>query len=35
MGPDLLRGRFADPKTTPLRAEVKEAINNLEPFDLQ
>jgi len=35
MGPDLLRGRFADPKTTPLRAEVKEVINNLEPFDLR
>jgi hypothetical protein len=34
MGPDLLGGRFADPKTTPLRAEVKQEATNLEPFDL-
>jgi hypothetical protein len=35
MGPDLLEGRFADPKTTPLRAEVKQEATKLEPFDLQ
>jgi hypothetical protein len=34
-GPDLLRGRYADPKTTPLRVEVKEGENTLEPFDLR
>lgn len=34
-GPDLLEGRFADPKTTPLRAELKEEATNLEPFDLR
>ena len=35
VGPDLLQGRYADPKTTPLRAEVKEGENRLEPFDLK
>ena len=34
VGPDLLEGRFADPKTTPLKAEVREEATNLEPFDL-
>jgi hypothetical protein len=34
-GPDLLRGRYADPKTTPLVVEVKEGPNNLEPFQLK
>ncbi len=34
-GPDLLLGRYADPKTTPLAVEVKEGTNNLEPFELQ
>ena len=34
-GPDLLQGRYADPKTTPLRAEIKEGTNNLEPFNVQ
>ncbi len=33
-GPDLLQGRYADPKTTPLKVEVKEGPNNLEPFNL-
>ncbi len=35
MGPDLLRGRYADPKTTPLAVEVKEGANDLAPFDLR
>ncbi|MGO8748111.1 MAG: hypothetical protein ACLQNE_19225 [Thermoguttaceae bacterium] len=34
-GPDLLRGRYADAKTTPLKAEIKTGNNELEPFDLQ
>ncbi len=34
-GPDLLGGRYADPKTTPLRAEIKEGTNELEPFDVR
>jgi hypothetical protein len=34
-GPDLLNGRYADPKITPLRAEIKQAINELGPFELQ
>jgi len=34
-GPDLLQGRYADPKTTPLKAEIKEGTNDLEPFNLQ
>lgn len=33
--PDLLAGRFATPKVSPLRAEVKSGENNLEPFDLK
>jgi hypothetical protein len=35
VGPDLLKGRYADPKTTPLSVEVKEETNNLEPFQTQ
>ena len=35
IGPDLLQGRYADPKTTPLRAEVKEEENHLDPLDLK
>ena len=35
VGPDLLRGRYADPKTTPLAAEVKEETNNLAPFQIK
>ncbi len=34
-GPDLLNGRYADAKTTPLSAEVKKGANNLEPFQLE
>ena len=34
-GPDLLQGRYADPKTTPLHAEIKEETNSLEPFNIQ
>ena len=34
-GPDLLQGRYADPKTTPLRAEIKEGTNDLEPFNVR
>ena len=34
-GPDLLQGRYADPKTTPLAAEVKKETNNLAPFQIQ
>ena len=35
MGPDLLRGRYADAKTTPLQAEIRTGNNELEPFNLQ
>ncbi len=34
-GPDLLQGRYADPKTTPLRAEIKEGSNDLPPFNVR
>lgn len=34
-GPDLLRGRYADAKTTPLRVEIKDGPNDLEPFNLE
>jgi hypothetical protein len=34
-GPDLLQGRYADPKTTPLRAEIKEGTNDIEPFNVR
>jgi hypothetical protein len=34
-GPDLLRGRYADPKKTPLKAEIKEETNELGPYELQ
>ena len=33
-GPDLLQGRYADPKTTTLRVEIKKQNNDLEPFNL-
>jgi hypothetical protein len=34
-GPDLLDGKYRDPKTTPLRADVKAGENELEPFRLK
>jgi hypothetical protein len=34
MGPDLLKGRYADPGTTPLKIEISKGVNNLEPFML-
>jgi hypothetical protein len=33
-GPDLLRGKYADPRTTPLAAEVQAGTNDLTPFEL-
>jgi hypothetical protein len=35
MGPDLLRGRYTEPKSTPLAVDVKEGTNELEPFQVQ
>ena len=34
-GPDLLRGMYGDARTTPLRIEIKEGPNELEPFNLE
>jgi hypothetical protein len=34
IGPDLLRGRYANPKTSPLRIEILKQDNKLEPFEL-
>ncbi|MFZ1932930.1 MAG: hypothetical protein WAU84_04205, partial [Thermoguttaceae bacterium] len=34
-GPDLLQGCYADPKTTPLRAEIKQGTNDLEAFNVR
>jgi hypothetical protein len=34
-GPDLLRGKYSDPKTTPLRIEIEERTNELGPFNLK
>jgi hypothetical protein len=34
-GPDLLRGRFADPKTTPLSADITVGENDLTPYRLR
>ena len=34
-GPDQLKGRYATPQRSPLRAEVKSGDNQLEPFDLK
>ncbi len=31
-GPDQLQGRYSNPKTTPLRAEVRECPNDLHTF---
>jgi len=33
-GPDLLKGRYRDPRTTPLEVEVRSGENLLEPFRL-
>jgi hypothetical protein len=33
--PDLLQGRFADPKTSGLKATIKPGENTLQPFDLK
>ena len=35
MGPDVLHGRYADPQTTPLMAEIEKGPNSLEPFHLK
>lgn len=32
--PDQLRGKYADPNASPLRAEVKDGDNQLPPFDV-
>jgi hypothetical protein len=34
-GPDLLKGRYRDPKSSPLRVRVEERANELEPFRLK
>jgi hypothetical protein len=33
--PDVLRGRYADPKSSGLKAEIKAQENELPPFDLR
>jgi hypothetical protein len=33
-GPDLLKGKYAGPRTTPLKVEIKPGENQLEPFVL-
>ena len=33
--PDLLKGRFSDPRTSNIHARVEEKTNNLEPFSLK
>ncbi len=33
-GPDILRGRFADPKNPRFHAEIKAGANKLPPFEL-
>jgi hypothetical protein len=35
VGPDLLQGRYADPKTTPLKVEIKEQTNDLATFNVK
>ena len=32
--PDILRGKYASPDTSPLKAEIKEGENNLPVFDV-
>jgi hypothetical protein len=34
-GPDLLKGRYRNPTSSPLRARVEERANELEPFRLK
>jgi hypothetical protein len=34
-GPDLLQGKYSDPKKTPLRVVIQEGPNELTPFDLK
>ncbi len=34
-GPDLLAGKYSDPKTTPLKVAITDGDNNLEPFNLK
>ena len=33
--PDVLRGRFAEPRSSGLKAKVEERDNQLDPFDLK
>jgi len=35
VAPDLVQGRYADPKTSGLKATIKPGANALEPFDLR
>ncbi len=35
VGPDVLRGRYADPKTTPFHVEIKRQDNRLETFNIR
>jgi hypothetical protein len=32
VGPDQLQGKYSDPRTTPLRADVQAMVNQLQPF---
>jgi hypothetical protein len=35
VGPDLLRGRYANPNTTPFKVEVKEGVNDLGTLEVK